>query len=106
MRRIALAGGLCVAGLVGAFLGAALGQSPRMPPAESKGFRTELLATLADSSRSTTTATGQASSTFRKAPLPSIRKAPIPASMVPDRPLLSAFTPGTGRRTEGPVGRS
>jgi quercetin dioxygenase-like cupin family protein len=46
MRRIALAGGLCVAGLVGAFLGAALGQPPRMPPAESKGFRTELLATL------------------------------------------------------------
>ena len=46
MRRIALAGALCAAGLVGAFLGAALGQPSRMSPAESKGFRTETLATL------------------------------------------------------------
>ena len=46
MHRIALAGALCAAGLVGAFLDAALGQPPRTPPAESKGFRTEMLATL------------------------------------------------------------
>ncbi len=46
MRGIAFAGPLCGAGLAGAVLGAALGQSPKMPPAESKGFRTEILATL------------------------------------------------------------
>lgn len=46
MRRVALAGALCAAGLGGAFLGAALGQPPRMAPAESTGSRTEMLATL------------------------------------------------------------
>ena len=46
MHRIALAGAMCAAGLAGAFVGVALGQSPRMPPAESKGSRTEMLATL------------------------------------------------------------
>ena len=44
MHRIALAGALCAAGLVGALAGVVLGQPPKMPPTESKGFRTELLA--------------------------------------------------------------
>ena len=46
MRRIARAGALCAAGLVGMLAGVALGQQQRMPPAESTGFRTEVLATL------------------------------------------------------------
>src|SRR5262245_2230460 len=46
MRRIVSAGALCLAGLVGGFVGAALGQPPRLSPAESKGFRTETLAPL------------------------------------------------------------
>jgi quercetin dioxygenase-like cupin family protein len=46
MRRIARAGALCAAGLVGMLAGVALGQQQRRPPAESKGFRTEVLATL------------------------------------------------------------
>jgi quercetin dioxygenase-like cupin family protein len=46
MHRIASAGALCAAGLVGALAGVALGQQLRMPPTESKGFRTELLANL------------------------------------------------------------
>lgn len=46
MRRIALSGALCVAGLVGVLAGVAPGQQQGTPPAESKGFRTEVLATL------------------------------------------------------------
>src|SRR5262245_4180402 len=46
MRRIALSGALCVVGFAGVLAGVALGQYQRMPPAESKGFRTEVLATL------------------------------------------------------------
>jgi quercetin dioxygenase-like cupin family protein len=46
MHRIALSGVLCAVGLVGVFAGLALGQQQRMPPAETKGSRTELLATI------------------------------------------------------------
>ena len=43
MRRIARSGALCAAGLVGVLAGVALGQQQRMPHAESKGFRTDVL---------------------------------------------------------------
>lgn len=46
MHWIAFSSALCAAGLVGALIGVASGQQPRMAPAESKGFRTEVLATL------------------------------------------------------------
>jgi quercetin dioxygenase-like cupin family protein len=46
MRGIALSGAVCAAGLVGVLAGLALGQQQRMPPADSKGSRTEVLATL------------------------------------------------------------
>jgi quercetin dioxygenase-like cupin family protein len=46
MRAIALSVAVLAAGLVGMLLGVALGQGPRTPPAASKGFRTEVLATL------------------------------------------------------------
>ena len=46
MHRIALSGVLCAVGLVGVFAGLALGQQQRMPPSETKGSRTELLATI------------------------------------------------------------
>jgi quercetin dioxygenase-like cupin family protein len=42
----AAASALCAAGFVGVLGGLALGQYQRMPPAESTGFRTEILATL------------------------------------------------------------
>ena len=44
MRAISVAA--FAAGLVGMLLGVALGQGPRTPPVESRGFRTEVLATL------------------------------------------------------------
>jgi len=46
MRRIAFSGALCAAGLICVLAGLALGQQQKMPPADSKGFRTEVLATL------------------------------------------------------------
>ena len=46
MRSIGVAGALCAAGLVGAFLGAASGQPSMVPPAASKGSRSEMLASL------------------------------------------------------------
>ena len=46
MRRLALSSSLCAAGLVCVLAGLALGQQQKMPPADSKGFRTEVLATL------------------------------------------------------------
>jgi hypothetical protein len=46
MRGLALSGVVFAAGLVGMLVGVALGQQSRSPPAESKGFRTEVLATL------------------------------------------------------------
>ena len=46
MHRIALSGALCAAGLVCVLAGLALGQQQKMPPAQSTGFRTEMLATL------------------------------------------------------------
>jgi quercetin dioxygenase-like cupin family protein len=45
MRRIALLGALCAAGFAGVLAGVALGQQQKMPPANSRGFRTEVLAT-------------------------------------------------------------
>jgi quercetin dioxygenase-like cupin family protein len=46
MRKIALSGALCAAGLIGVLEGIALGQRQSTPPADSKGFQTEVLATL------------------------------------------------------------
>jgi mannose-6-phosphate isomerase-like protein (cupin superfamily) len=46
MPRIVLSGALCAAGLIGVLVGVVFGQQLRMPPAENKGFRTDLLATL------------------------------------------------------------
>jgi mannose-6-phosphate isomerase-like protein (cupin superfamily) len=46
MRGMALSGAVFAAGLVGMLVGVVLGQQQRTPPAESKGFRTEVLATL------------------------------------------------------------
>src|SRR5262245_3499963 len=46
MRRIALSSALCAGGLVCVLAGLALAQQQKMPPADSKGFRTEVLATL------------------------------------------------------------
>src|SRR5215467_476857 len=46
MRRIALSGVLFAAGLACMLVGLALGQQQKASPADSKGFQTELLATL------------------------------------------------------------
>src|SRR5262245_21174020 len=46
MRRVGSAGTLCAAGVLGACLGAAVGQPARTAPVESQGARTETLATL------------------------------------------------------------
>ena len=46
MHRSALLGALCAAGLVCVLAGFALGQQQKMPPAQSTGFQTEVLATL------------------------------------------------------------
>jgi hypothetical protein len=46
MRGLALSGAVFAAGLAGMLVGVALGQQERTPPTESKGFRTEVLATL------------------------------------------------------------
>jgi quercetin dioxygenase-like cupin family protein len=46
MRGLALSGVVFAAGLVSMLVGVALVQQSRSPPAESKGFRTEVLATL------------------------------------------------------------
>src|SRR5262245_40993004 len=46
MRKIGLPWAVCGAGLIGILIGAALAQQPRTPPAENKGSKTELLATL------------------------------------------------------------
>jgi quercetin dioxygenase-like cupin family protein len=46
MRGMVLSGAVFAAGLVGMLVGVVLGQQERTPPAESKGFRTEVLATL------------------------------------------------------------
>jgi hypothetical protein len=126
MRGLALSGVVFAAGLVSMLVGVALVQQSRSPPAESKGFRTEVLATLdlADeiegmsgrqlrmrritvepgaNLQSTTTATDPASSTFRMVPSPNIRKAPRPVSTVRGRRLLWASVPVTGKITAGPT---
>ena len=46
MHRMVLSGAVCAAVVVGVFAGFALGQHQRMPPGETKGSRTELLATM------------------------------------------------------------
>jgi len=46
MRRIAFSSALCAAGGVCVLAGLAIGQQQKIPPTESKGFRTEVLATL------------------------------------------------------------
>jgi quercetin dioxygenase-like cupin family protein len=46
MHRIALSGVLFAAGLACMSVGLALGQQQKAPPADSKGFQTEMLATL------------------------------------------------------------